>query len=181
MDFEDERKPKFYTQTHNEFNELANDIEGWIQNDDDHQIISLSDAEKFLQWVRGYDPKSFWKLEAFISISAMKEFIHQNSVSLRCYYSSSRWKEIRHYMKEKFNYTCQRCGDSKSELHVHHTNYNNFGNEDPATDLELLCKKCHLEHHKNPETPKRRGESKISKIVRKISQEERAFNRINKK
>lgn len=65
------------------------------------------------------------------------------------YLRSDEWAKIRVEMLTKFNFTCNRCGDKKhrSQLHVHHKNYDRLFNENPD-DLELLCVSCHNSEHK---------------------------------
>lgn len=166
---------RYYNQTSNGFNELANGIEWQLENENEQEVISLADAEKFLRRARGYSPKDFHKLKAFISIAHLREFMHENAVAANCYYSSLRWEEMKSYIKEKFNYTCQRCGATKNPLHVHHKTYENFGNEDPS-DLELLCRECHTEHHRGNKRP---AVSSTLKMSRVITKEEINIKRMN--
>ena len=65
------------------------------------------------------------------------------------FYSSDRWKEIR--QKTLGNCSeCEKCG-SKNELTVHHRSYNNFGGNETAEDLEVLCWDCHRDAHETEE------------------------------
>lgn len=56
-----------------------------------------------------------------------------------------RWKSKRLVILKRDNFTCQRCGDTKKSLHVHHFCYNRSYNPwDVADDaLTTLCCDCH--------------------------------------
>jgi 5-methylcytosine-specific restriction endonuclease McrA len=59
-----------------------------------------------------------------------------------------RWQKKRLKVFERAGWMCERCGDSKSELHVHHTFYD--GRKPwkyPKSSLECLCKSCHEAEH----------------------------------
>jgi len=55
------------------------------------------------------------------------------------FYASSRWRRVRKLILERDNYTCQLCGKTNCELHVHHIN---------PTSLITLCKSCHGKVHR---------------------------------
>ena len=66
------------------------------------------------------------------------------------YRRTARWVELRTMRVIKDNFTCQRCGERKSYLDVHHINYERVGGrEDVDRDLITLCKKCHKEVEAN--------------------------------
>ena len=55
------------------------------------------------------------------------------------------WEEVvRPAVLKRDNFTCQRCGEKKGELHVHHKKegLNIFSN------LITLCKSCHFGLHR---------------------------------
>lgn len=56
-----------------------------------------------------------------------------------------RWQKKRLKIMERDNYTCQVCGDTTSELHVHHRYYKNSEGpwDYPDRALVTLCKTCH--------------------------------------
>lgn len=60
-------------------------------------------------------------------------------------------EKMEDYIREKFNYTCQKCGielaDDLYRLHTHHITYERLGNENLDTDLILLCDNCHQKEH----------------------------------
>jgi uncharacterized protein YdaU (DUF1376 family) len=62
------------------------------------------------------------------------------------YLQSAWWLTRRQRSLELADYTCQKCGASNTELHVHHLTYLTIGHEEDA-DLQVLCAQCHhLEH-----------------------------------
>ena len=60
------------------------------------------------------------------------------------YIKSPQWR-IRREQMLRLQPLCQRCGSDR-RLHVHHTNYDNLGNE-TRSDLIVLCKDCHFGLH----------------------------------
>lgn len=63
-----------------------------------------------------------------------------------------RWQKKRLEVLERDEFTCQKCADKETELHVHHKAYK-FGIqpwEYDLNNLETLCKRCHalVEWHK---------------------------------
>jgi len=56
-----------------------------------------------------------------------------------------RWQKVRLSVLQRDSWTCQHCGDTESELHVHHGVYK-FGVEPwdyPLQYLRTYCKPCH--------------------------------------
>lgn len=56
------------------------------------------------------------------------------------------WQKKRLLILKRDKFKCQSCGDTKSELHVHHKTYE-FGKdpwEYPATNFITYCKICHM-------------------------------------
>lgn len=75
------------------------------------------------------------------------------------YLRTPEWKAIRLEVINDRHGKCERCQSTKN-LQVHHKTYKNLFNES-LKDLELLCSKCHREHHKvvdvkNTSKPKKR-------------------------
>jgi len=66
------------------------------------------------------------------------------------YLQSEHWQQRRKLAIAAASRKCQRCDLPRwlaslvydQDLHVHHLNYQNVGNEQPA-DLEVLCRRCH--------------------------------------
>ncbi|MEM1337294.1 MAG: HNH endonuclease [Bacteroidota bacterium] len=54
-----------------------------------------------------------------------------------------RWQKKRLKILERDNWTCQHCGDTETELQVHHWKYNGEPWEANDSDLATLCKDCH--------------------------------------
>lgn len=64
------------------------------------------------------------------------------SEEYRRYIKSTAWKSTRREALVRRGKACEKCG-STSNLEVDHLNYNNLGNENIATDLQILCAGCH--------------------------------------
>ena len=56
---------------------------------------------------------------------------------------SPKWQKKRLEVLNRDNFTCCKCGDTETELHVHHLKYTGEPHEAPMKDLETLCKDCH--------------------------------------
>lgn len=56
-----------------------------------------------------------------------------------------RWQRKKNSILDRDNYTCMKCGDTTTTLHVHHIYYK--PNHDPwqysEDELETLCEVCH--------------------------------------
>jgi len=63
------------------------------------------------------------------------------------YMSSKEWNTIRKVTLKRDNYTCQSCGVRDISLDVHHTTYEDFG-EEKLDQLVSLCRECHSGIHK---------------------------------
>ena len=62
------------------------------------------------------------------------------------YLKSKHWEEVARQRLKIDRYTCQFCGSHGTQtnpLEVHHFSYKNLGNENPWTDLVVLCDSCH--------------------------------------
>lgn len=57
---------------------------------------------------------------------------------------SPKWQRKRLEILNRDNFTCLLCGDTETELQIHHLKYTGYNPEDaPNEDLETLCKDCH--------------------------------------
>ena len=54
-----------------------------------------------------------------------------------------RWQKKRLEILARDNWTCQKCMDNETTLHVHHLKYNGNPWESDEGDLITLCKHCH--------------------------------------
>lgn len=54
------------------------------------------------------------------------------------------WQRKRLEIFQRDNWTCQRCGDTQTTLHVHHEEYNGEPWDAPNNTLLTLCEKCHF-------------------------------------
>lgn len=75
-------------------------------------------------------------------MSSNKEFFDQ--------YKNPLWQKRRLEVLEYDKFTCRRCGDKESELHVHHSFYDSKRKvwEYSISNLLTVCDKCHKEIHK---------------------------------
>lgn len=64
-----------------------------------------------------------------------------------------RWQRKRLEQMQIANFCCERCGDSETELHVHHRRY--IPGREPWEyadhDFEVLCRNCHHREHEAEE------------------------------
>lgn len=83
-------------------------------------------------------------------------------INLRTGYTKD-WQEISTKIKDKHNWTCEKCGVQVSQfdhtfIEVHHKNKNKIDNRE--SNLQCLCIKCHSEvdatHVRNFSTPSQR-------------------------
>ena len=72
-------------------------------------------------------------------------FSKSRRIKMKEYYLSASWKRIRKEKLREADYQCERCG-SAINLNVHHTTYDNLGNEN-LDDLVVLCASCHAQVH----------------------------------
>jgi len=61
---------------------------------------------------------------------------------------SPKWQKKRLEILNRDNFTCIKCGDKETELHINHLKYTGEPHDAPNEDLETLCKHCHLLYHK---------------------------------
>lgn len=63
------------------------------------------------------------------------------------YLHSEWWRWRRNQKLREARYRCERCGDNR-QVQVHHLTYDRLGAEE-SSDLEALCRDCHLGEHFN--------------------------------
>jgi len=73
-----------------------------------------------------------------------KQLQHNNDYQI--YLNSPEWKEKSKLIKERDNYTCQKCYSTNKELNVHHKTYERIFHE-LLEDLTTLCRDCHKNEH----------------------------------
>lgn len=62
-----------------------------------------------------------------------------------------KWQRKRLEVLSRDNFTCVKCGDSETELHVNHLKYKGEPHDVPLNYLETLCKNCHKIYHAMPD------------------------------
>lgn len=55
-----------------------------------------------------------------------------------------RWQKKRLEILNRDNFSCTKCGDTNSTLHVHHNKYSKYPWDIDNDFLETLCVHCHL-------------------------------------
>ncbi len=58
-----------------------------------------------------------------------------------------KWQRKRLEILKRDDFTCKYCGDKETELHVNHKSYNGSPWEVADSELETVCKHCHLLIH----------------------------------
>ncbi len=73
----------------------------------------------------------------------------QNSLAYQEKLKDPRWQKIRLRVFDRDKFKCQRCGDTKKTLHVHHKKYRPLTEpwEYQIEELETLCEDCHGAEH----------------------------------
>ena len=56
---------------------------------------------------------------------------------------SPLWQKKRLEILNRDNFTCVHCGDTETELQIHHLRYTKEPYDAPNEDLQTLCKHCH--------------------------------------
>lgn len=67
------------------------------------------------------------------------------SKSLSEIYKSPEWQKRRLEILNRDNFTCQLCGDTKTQLQIHHIEYGDNPLTTPSDKLVTLCEDCHYE------------------------------------
>lgn len=83
-----------------------------------------------------------------------------------------RWQKKRKEILCRDEYTCQACGETNSEIHVHHKYYKKelMPWEYPNESLITFCKDCHeIEHERIKDLPDRPNLSMPSHISDSIN------------
>jgi hypothetical protein len=57
------------------------------------------------------------------------------------------WDTLRKECYSLYDYTCQKCGATDTELHAHHQTPVSDGGEHTLNNLICICKSCHEDHH----------------------------------
>ena len=85
--------------------------------------------------------------------------------TLRAYYQSDIWAEVRKQALNYADYKCQGCGAivlNPSSLDVHHRTYERIGGNEKIEDLQVLCFPCHgkADRERDRSTEERRRNSR---------------------
>ena len=61
------------------------------------------------------------------------------------YFKTATWQTKRFQVLSRAKFKCEIC-NSKEALEIHHSSYENLG-EEPLRDLHALCRSCHQKQH----------------------------------
>ena len=64
------------------------------------------------------------------------------------------WQRVRRLVLVRDSWKCTRCG-RYGRLEVHHIKELQFGGTNDMSNLQTLCRDCHLEHHQKKTNPER--------------------------
>ena len=79
------------------------------------------------------------------------------------------FENIKAYIRDRDNYTCQYCKKQNVKLHVHHIIFKSKGGTDRPDNLITLCEQCHNDLHAG----------KIQLTVKKLSNNFKAASHLN--
>lgn len=102
----------------------------WTQSDESKEIVSNT---MLLSWElspRVGNKNSNWR--------------GGSTSELKCRLGRKKWKQIRKFIMERDNYTCQKCLNNKTNIHIHHIKPYRFGGKDEPDNLISLCPSCHM-------------------------------------
>lgn len=80
----------------------------------------------------------------------------------QAYLRSAAWWAKRAEALRHYGAKCNRCGAAQN-LHVHHIRYGRDLDAIPIRWLEVLCRQCHEQHHRDAAT-RRRANRKSRKL-----------------
>ena len=62
------------------------------------------------------------------------------------YMKSIEWRLLKGERLRIADHKCEKCGEDRRALHLHHITYERLGEEE-IDDLRILCSDCHLSIH----------------------------------
>jgi hypothetical protein len=99
----------------------------------------------------------------------MKSWYDYDPDAYKNYLKSKEWALKKEQLFLKRGKVCERC-KSTQDIHVHHKHYKTLFNE-RLIDLEVLCQRCHFNHHnqlKNNKKQKNKKHTDLQKPKKKI-------------
>ena len=87
--------------------------------------------------------------------------------------NSQKWKSFRAGIIKERGRKCEKCGETKGEIHAHHLTYERFMNELPE-DIQLLCKACHMAVHNRRNNKKEKRKLANAQKVRKPKKQKKS-------
>lgn len=75
------------------------------------------------------------------------------------FYKTKEWRKMRKIALRGVT-KCEECerklGQEPGDTHVHHKYKARFGGQERSTDLEVLCKDCHIDRHRSYKNKQRK-------------------------
>jgi len=92
--------------------------------------------------------------------------ITNRQAEYRAYLSTPVWKQKRMEALSHYGAICNRCGDHGTD--VHHKTYDRVGGNEILSDLEILCRGCHVAHHRVEKIGKKRKKARRTMHVKGV-------------
>lgn len=120
--------------------------------DKEMEVITTHHDETNHVWFRGVKSKDNG------GVIATTEWVDQEpyadflgNVNFRDYPPEDEWQELREYVLERDDYTCQGCGsDVQRDAPIHHMVPLGCGGANSRRNLLTLCEECHGRIHGGP-------------------------------
>lgn len=122
----------------------------WHRGEEQEVLATHHDETNHI-WYRGVKSKDNG------GVIATTEWVRQQpysdflgAVQMRDYPADDEWQALREVVLERDDNTCQGCGSSSRELHVHHIVPLGCGGTNTRRNLISLCDECHGRIHGGP-------------------------------
>ncbi len=120
----------------------------YVIDDKCTQWIGDPKMEKYLTPNTLFAKKNFDKYIIEVEYLSEDPNLSPQQQQHRAYLKTPKWASIRDKVVRRSNGTCEGCGDYLNNRgHVHHTTYDNLGDEF-LFQLRYLCENCHSRLHK---------------------------------
>jgi hypothetical protein len=148
------RKPaKCVTRYDDVLIETAKEIDA-VLDSGEGKYVKMKFAMAYLIFYRGNFEQDLEALNTYVHTDDLQKFLNETTVNHGKYLRSLKWAQLKDYVRERDNYICSCCGSNLADdlyhLHTHHLTYERLGDENPDTDLVLLCSDCHSKEHSKP-------------------------------
>jgi hypothetical protein len=117
--------------------------EGETVSDDELDEDAVPVFDQWSAWTQPIGPGGEARHVGFVTDTRVAEL---RRLSYDEYLETPEWKATRKETLALASHRCNRCGQSRDVMHVHHRTYQNLGREQPE-ELEVLCPQCHRDEH----------------------------------